>query len=153
MTVLSRGARLCEAIIRTARVKRGGARECGRPYLARRLGCSQRTVSRYVAELRDAGRLEVTPPRRKRTPRGWRTIGVNTYRLPCTPHPAPHVQTCRSARGDSRVTPPPNGGRGGPAQRGTAPDPGALVNPAAAIARLLGGGYPPGVGKPVDNRP
>jgi len=133
---LSRGARLCESIIRAARAQRGGIRSCGRPYLARRLACSQRTVSRYVAELRDAGRLEVTPPRRHRTRRGWRTIGVNSYRLPCTPHPAPHVQTRSSRRGDTRVTPLPSGSRVGGASRPTPTDPGPLINPADAIAAM-----------------
>lgn len=129
---LSRGARLCESIIRCARAHRGGVRVCGRPYLARRLGCSQRTVSRYVAELRAAGRLEVTPPKRVRSPRGWRTIGVNAYRLPCRAHPAPHVQKPRSSRGDTHVTPSPNGDRLGRAQ----PDPGPLITPSEAIAQL-----------------
>ena len=134
--ILSRGARLCESIIRAARAQRGGVRTCGRPYLARRLGCSQRTVSRYVAELRDAGRLEVTPPRRRRTRTGWCTVGVNAYRLPRTPHPAPHVQTRRSGRGDTHDTPPPNGGRGGRATRTAPPDPGQLINPTEAIAEF-----------------
>lgn len=132
MMILSRGARLCESIIRCARPRRGGVRSCGRPYLARRLGCSQRTVSRYVAELRAAGRLEVTPPRRHHTARGWRTIGVNTYRLPCRAHPAPHVQKRRSVRGDTRVTPSPSGDRLAPAQ----PEPGHLINPTEAIAAM-----------------
>lgn len=141
---LSRGARLCESIIRAARARRGGRRECGRPYLARRLACSQRTVSRYVKELRDAGRLEVTPPRRVRTPAGWRTEGVNTYRLPCPSNPAPHVHNRRSRRGDTHVTPPPRG-VGGTAPRGHVPahhttttekiDPGPAA--AALLARLL----------------
>lgn len=134
--LLSRGARLCEQIIRTARGRRGGMRECGRPYLARRLGCSTRQVSRYVAELRDAGRLEVTPPRRTRTREGWRTIGVNVYRLTRSPHPAPHVldqQTRRSRRGDTHVTPPPRGGRWGGSD---APD-GPLIDPGPAAARML----------------
>lgn len=132
--ILSRGARLCESIIRCARTQRGGHRRCGRPYLARRLGCSQRTVSRYVAELRDAGRLEVTPPRRVRSRAGWRTVGTNTYRLPCRPHPAPHVlHKRRSRRDDTHDTPPPNGGRsGGPARPDTPP----LISPAAAIADM-----------------
>lgn len=147
--MLSRGARLCEQIIRTARVRRGGARECGRPYLARRLGCSARQVSRYVAELREAGRLEVTPPRRQRTANGWRTLGVNTYRLPRPGHPAPHVldtHNRRSRRGDTPVTPPPRGGRmrgrSGPASH----DPAELTNPAEAIAAMLARLTPPGGG-------
>lgn len=130
--ILSRGARLCESIIRCARAQRGGIRSCGRPYLARRLGCSQRTVSRYVAELRAAGRVEVTPPRRRRTSRGWRTIGVNAYRLPCRAHPAPHVQNRRPGRGDTHGTPSPNGDRLAPAQ----PDPGRLITPSEAMAQL-----------------
>lgn len=130
--ILSRGARLCESIIRTARAQRGGVRSCGRPYLARRLACSQRTVSRYVAELREAGRLEVTPPRRHRTARGWRTIGVNTYRLRCTSHPAPHVQNRRSGRGDTHVTPSPSGDRLALAQ----PGPGQLITPSQARAAI-----------------
>jgi hypothetical protein len=133
--ILSRGARLCEAIIRASRPHRGGARRCGRPYLARRLGCSPRTVSRYLAELRAADRLRVTPPRRVRTPAGWRCHGVNTYRLP-TPNLAPHLHKPRSSRGDTPVTPPPRGGRG--------PAPGThLLDPAgpaaALIARILAG--------------
>lgn len=136
--ILSRGARLCESIIRHARTKRGGIRECGRPYLARRLGCSPRTVSRYVAELRAAGRLEVTPPRRRRTRNGWRSVGVNGYRLPRPAHPAPHVQTRRSRRGDTHGTPSPNGDR---VDRGSPPipghDPADRVDPGAAIALLL----------------
>lgn len=132
MNALSRGARLCESIIRAARAQRGGVRSCGRPYLARRLACSQRTVSRYVAELREAGRLDVTPPRRHRTSRGWRTIGVNAYRLPCTPHPAPHVQKRRSGRGDTHGTPSPSGDRLAPAQ----PGPGRLITPSEAMAAL-----------------
>lgn len=151
--ILSRGARLCESIIRTARAKRGGHRECGRPYLARRLGCSQRTVSRYVAELRDAGRLEVTPPRRTRTARGWRTVGVNLYRLTRTPHPAPHVQSRRSRRGDTPVTPLPNGSRRGGACAAAPPDPGQLVSPRDAIARMLAARASTPVGKPVDSGP
>jgi hypothetical protein len=134
--VLTRGARLCETIIRTARARRGGVRECGRPYLARRLGCSTRQVSRYVAELRDAGRLDVTPPHRVRTPNGWRTRGVNVYRLTRPPHPAPHVQhPCRSGRDDSHVTPPLTGS-GRPV-----PDPHdrQLIDPTRAAARLLAG--------------
>lgn len=144
MTALSRGARLCEAIIRNARARRGGRRECGRPYLARRLACSQRQVSRYIKELRAAGRLEVTPPRRVRTPAGWRTEGVNSYRLPCAANPAPHVHNRRSRRGDTHVTPPPRGV--GCAATGTAApthqthqtdriDPGPAA--AALLARLL----------------
>lgn len=115
--MLSRGARLCESIIRASRARSGGARVCGRPYLARRLGCSVRTVSRYVAELRDAGRLDVTPPKRVRTCKGWRSTGTNTYRLPCKANPAPHVvgpaRLRRSARDATRVTPPPKGVRAG----------------------------------------
>lgn len=135
--MLSRGARLCEAIIRTARTQRGGHRVCGRPYLARRLGCSTRQVSRYVAELRTAGRLDVTPPKRERTARGWRTIGVNTYRLTCTPHPAPHVQTRRSRRGDIHVTPSPSGDRVRRASGPGTPHPTQLIDPTAAATRLL----------------
>lgn len=112
--MLSRGARLCEAIIRAARTRPGGIRQCGRPYLARRLGCTPRTVSRYVAELRREGRLEVTPPRRARGPKGWRTIETNRYRLPRPVNHAPHVDNThnrRSRRGDTHVTPPPSGVR------------------------------------------
>lgn len=142
--ILSRGARLCEAIIRNAKARKGGQRECGRPYLARRLGCSQRTVSRYVAELRAAGRLDVVPPRRERTPKGWRTIGCNRYRLTRTAHPAPHVQRFRrSGRGDTRVTPSPSGER----KRRARHAPGPLIDPSAAVAAMqalraaaLGGG-------------
>lgn len=130
--ILSRGARLCEAIIRNAK-SRNGQRVVGRSYLARRLGCSNRTVSRYTAELRAAGRLEVVPPRRVRTETGWACVGVNRYRLTRTPHPAPHVQTRRSRRDDTRVTPSPNGDRCGRAQRPHGP----LRDPAAAAAELL----------------
>jgi hypothetical protein len=134
--VLSRGARLCEAIIRNARARQGGVRECGRPYLARRLGCSTRTVSRYVAELRDAGRLDVVAPARRRTARGWRTIGVNAYRFTRPPHPAPHVQTRRSRRGDTHVTPSPSGLGCGTRSGPHTPEPGPLINPAGAIAAM-----------------
>lgn len=137
--MLSRGARLCEQIIRHSRARRGGARECGRPYLARRLGCSVRTVSRYVAELRDAGRLDVTAPPRTKTSRGWRCTGVNTYRLTAPPNPAPHVtgRSRRSARGDTHVTPSPNGDRATAPQGVGAPGPGGLIDPTAAAAALL----------------
>lgn len=134
--MLSRGARLCEQIIRCSRARRGGVRECGRPYLARRLGCSPRQVSRYVAELAAAGRLHVTPPRKVRTTKGWRTVGVNTYRLPCPSHPAPHVigtHNRRSARGDTHGTPPLSGSEG----RAAEPAEPTLVDPAAAAAALL----------------
>jgi hypothetical protein len=130
--ILSRSARLCEAIIRQSRARKGGVRECGRPYLARRLGCSTRQVSRYVAELREAGRLHVTPPRRVRTSRGWRTAGVNAYRLPCQPHPAPHIR--RSGRDDTGVLPPLTGSEGTPPG---ACDPPPLHDPRAAIAAVL----------------
>lgn len=119
--ILSRGARLCESIIRAARARRGGRRECGRPYLARRLGCSVRTVSRYIRELREAGRLVVVPPPKVRTSKGWRTRGVNTYQLEATPNPAPHVtgrqRLRRSGRDATGVTPPPTGS-GAPAHEG-----------------------------------
>lgn len=124
--ILSRSARLCESIIRHARTHRGGTRVVGRPYLARRLDCSPRQVSRYVAELKQAGRLEVTPPRKVRTPKGWRTVGTNTYRLPCPPHPAPHTR--RSTRGDTHVTPPLKGSdMGGRPAPTWAPEPHAVA--------------------------
>lgn len=106
-TRLSRGARLCEHLIRRSRPRRGGLRRCGRPYLARRLGCSTRTVSRYVRELVAAGALDVVPPRRAWTGAGWRTVEVNGYlpRRPSRPHRP------RSTRDDTAVTPPPSGGR------------------------------------------
>lgn len=135
--MLSRGARLCESIIRNARARRGGQRECGRPYLARRLGCSVRQVSRYVRELREAGRLEVVPPRRERRRDGWRSVGVNRYRLTCAPNPAPHVtgtQTRRSRRGDTHVTPSPRGDWGSAAPRGGAA-PISRMTAAEALAR------------------
>jgi hypothetical protein len=131
--MLSRGARLCEQIIRCARARRGGTRECGRGYLARRLGCSKRQVSRYVLELRESGRLEVTPPRKVRTPRGWRTCGVNAYRLTRPAHPAPHVETCRSRRGDTHVTPPLTGSGHTPCD----PGPPGLIDPRHAAAAML----------------
>lgn len=132
--MLSRGARLCESIIRCARARTGGARLCGRPYLARRLGCSTRQVSRYVAELRDAGRLEVTPPPRVRTSRGWRTTSTNAYRLSCPPHPAPHVlHSRRSGRGDTGVTPPLTGSGHTPCD----PGPPGLIDPTHAATQLL----------------
>lgn len=137
--ILSRGARLCESIIRASKARRGGVRACGRPYLARRLGCSTRTVSRYLRELRDAGRLEVTPPRRVRTVKGWRTTGVNVYRLPCRVNHAPHVHNRRSRRDDTPVTPTPNGVRGGRATGAghlETDDNHGLINPAAAIAAM-----------------
>lgn len=141
MNPMSRGARLCESIIRSARARAGGRRQVGRPYLARRLGCSVRTVSRYVAELRQAGRLEVTPPRRERVPGGWRSVGTNTYRLPCSPNPAPHVtgpaRLRRSRRDATHVTPSPNGDRGTPPARPAwLPKPNAdgLIDPAEAMA-------------------
>lgn len=134
--MLSRGARLCESIIRAARPRAGGVRECGRPYLARRLGCSPRTVSRYVAELRQADRLTVTPPRRHRTAAGWRTEGVNRYQLTGPPNPAPHVvrRSRRSSRGDTHDTPPLNRGRAAPL---TADPPPTEWTPASYLAHLL----------------
>lgn len=147
MTVLSRGARLCESIIRAARAGRGGRRVVGRPYLARRLGCTVRTVSRYLAELRTAGRLEVTPPRKTKTSRGWRTLGTNTYRLLDRVNHAPHVtgpaRLRRSARGDTHVTPPPTGsgasGPQGPRAASSAHQTHTddLIHPGAAAAALL----------------
>jgi hypothetical protein len=131
--MLSRGARLTEQIIRCARARKGGARVCGRGYLARRLGCSTRQVSRYVAELRASGRLEVTPPRRERTGDGWRTCGVNSYRLTRRPHPAPHVENRRSTRGDTGVTPPLAGSGHTPC----APAPAGRIDPRHAATRLL----------------
>lgn len=140
MTPLSRGARLCEALIRAAKTRRGGVRVCGRPYLARRLGCSQRTVSRYLRELREAGRLEVTPPRKVRTSKGWRTTGTNAYRLPCRHNLAPHVHKRRSGRDDTPVTPLPNGSRTGglsrPRRRPVDNDT-PLIDPAAEAAALV----------------
>lgn len=141
--LLSRGARLCEQIIRRAKAHRGGLRRVGRPYLARRLGCSPRTVSRYLKELRDAGRIEVTPPRRVRRPGGWRTEGVNTYRLGAAANPAPHVgrtHNRRSRRGDTHVTPPLSRGRVGGPRATHAPHPappGDLIDPGPAAAALL----------------
>lgn len=126
---------MCESIIRASKAHRGGLRVCGRPYLARRLGCTTRTVSRYVAELREHGRLEVTPPRRKRTHVGWRTTGTNTYRLPCPVNHAPHVHNRRSRRGDTHVTPSPSGDRV-PRAAGTTPPP-SLIDPGPATARML----------------
>lgn len=134
--IISRGARLCEAIIRNAKARKGGEREVGRSYLARRLGCSTRTVSRYTAELVAAGRLDRVPPRRERTTTGWRTVGCNRYRLRCRPHPAPHVQKRRSVRGDTCVTPSPCGDRMARASHAPGVDAGQLVDPAAAIAQL-----------------
>jgi hypothetical protein len=102
----SRGARLCAHVIRQSRPRKGGLRRCGRSLLANRLGCSVRTVSRYLVELREAGELEVIPPRRVWTPTGWRTVECNGYRLPPSRRRLP-----RSRRGDTAVTPPPSGAR------------------------------------------
>jgi hypothetical protein len=110
---LSRGARLCELLIRRSRPHRGGLRRCGRPFLARRLGCSTRTVSRYVAELRHAGVLDVLPPRRKFTGAGWRTIEVNGY-LVRRHRPSSH-------RDDKHVPPPPTGSGRRPHQAPSSP--------------------------------
>ena len=139
--ILSRGARLCEQIIRTA-TSRKGARQVGRPYLARRLGCSTRTVSRYTAELIEAGRLDRIPPRKVRTAKGWACVGTNTYRLPCSPHPAPHVlrHPRRSGRGDTPVTPSPYGDRRGGAAQAAGPPVDATAAVQLALARLTGGG-------------
>lgn len=144
MTTLSRGARLCESIIRAARAQRGGRRVVGRPYLARRLACSVRTVSRYIAELRAAGRLDVVPPRKTRTSKGWRSVGTNAYRLLDRVNHAPHVngpaRFRRSARGASLVTPPPTGseGSGTRACLAAAHDVFTdLIDPAPAAAALL----------------
>lgn len=138
--MLSRGARLCEQIIRTSRARRGGVHECGRPYLARRLGCSVRTVSRYVRELREAERLDVTPPPRQRHGKGWRTHGVNVYRLTCASNPAPHVtgpaRLRRSGRGDTYVTPSPNGDRVTTGIRPGHPRNHAQTTPAEALAYI-----------------
>jgi hypothetical protein len=128
--MLSRGARLCEQIIRVSKARQGGIRQVGRPYLARRLGCSVRTVSRYTTELVEAGRLDRIPPRKVRRANGWRTIEVNRYRLTRTAHPAPHVQTHnrRSSRSDTHGTPPLAGSdyRGRPAPTWT-PEPQATA--------------------------
>lgn len=116
---LTRGARLTRHLLALSRPYKGGIRHCGRRYLAARLGCSTRTVSRYVAELRRAGLIEVAPPRRHRTEAGWRTVGVNGYRLR-----SPHrlvARSGRSRRDDTRGTPPPSRGCGSPHP---APDPG-----------------------------
>lgn len=147
MPVLSRGARLCESIIRAARAQQGGRRVVGRPYLARRLGCSVRTVSRYVAELRAAGRLDVCPPRKVRRREGWRTVGTNAYRLLDRVNHAPHVtgpaRFRRSRRGDTLVTPPPSGSvASGAQQRAAAADDQQthdydLIDPGPAAAALL----------------
>lgn len=99
---LSRGARLCEHIIRRSRPMRGGLRRCGRNYLAARLNCSPRTVSRFVRELRDAGHVEVVRPRRQLTAAGWRTVECNGYRI---------RHRASSHRGDTGVTPLPKGSR------------------------------------------
>lgn len=111
---LSFGAMECERRIRAARVRKGGQRECGRSYLANRLGVTVRQVSRYLKELRDAGRIEVTPPRRVKRRDGWRTDGVNRFRLLCD-HATLTRQTHnrRSRRGDTYVRPLPNGSRAG----------------------------------------
>jgi hypothetical protein len=143
-TPLSRGARLCESIIRNARARAGGRREVGRPYLARRLDCSVRTVSRYIAELRAAGRLEVAPPRKTRTAKGWRTIGTNVYRLLERANPCPHVtgpaRLRRSARDATGVTPPPTGSEVARPSGGWAPldqQHTDLIDPGPAAAALL----------------
>lgn len=101
---LSHGAKVCYQLLSHAaprrvtnrRVARSGnpsirataegvrnvvVREVGRPYLARRLRVSVRTVSKYTRELRDAGYLTVIAPVLTLTVLGWRTLGVNRYIL------------------------------------------------------------------------
>jgi hypothetical protein len=94
------------AIRATAGATLGSARELGRPYLARRLAVSTRTVSRYVRELRDAGILTIIAPALTLTALGWRTLGVNRYLL----HP-PARHRARSRRDDTAATSLPTGSR------------------------------------------
>jgi hypothetical protein len=78
---VSHGAWLTYQAIARSRPHRGGLRRVGRSRLASRVRRTVRQVGRYLAELRTAGYIEVTPPRRVLTPDGWRTLGVNCYRL------------------------------------------------------------------------
>lgn len=99
---VSHGAWLTYQALARSRPRKGGLRQVGRCRLAAVLRRTTRQVSRYVAELRDAGYIDVIPPRRARTPKGWRTLEVNRYRL--------HRRS--SARNDMRVTSPPPGVEG-----------------------------------------
>jgi hypothetical protein len=96
---VSHGAWLTYQALARSRPHKGGLRQVGRCRLASILRRTTRQISRYVAELRAAGYIEVIPPRRLRTPKGWRTIEVNRYRL--------HRRS--SPRNDMRVIPPPSG--------------------------------------------
>lgn len=104
---LSRGAKLARHMLAAMRPSKGGIRHCGRSKLASRLRCSTRQVSRYVRELREAGYVDVVPPRRERRPEGWRSVGVNGYLL--TPR---YSHRRSSRRGDTYVIPPRKLGRG-----------------------------------------
>ena len=107
---LSRGARLTHRILRGLRPLPGGLRRMGRKGLARRLGCSDRQVTRYTGELVAAELIERVPPRRVRTADGgWRCAGVNAYRMI---REGVRQHRRRSDRGDTGVTPPPKGVRG-----------------------------------------
>jgi hypothetical protein len=93
---VSHGAWLTYQALARSRPHKGGLRQVGRSRLASIVRRTTRQVSRYLAELRAAGYIEVIPPRRLRTPKGWRTVEVNRFR----------IHRRRSARDDMAVTPP-----------------------------------------------
>lgn len=74
-------AAACEQYIREHARRVGTGRLVGRAWLAHKMDVSERTISRYLRELLDAGRIEVHPPARVMTVKGWRTKGWNIVRM------------------------------------------------------------------------
>lgn len=102
----SRGARLCLLYIRRSRASRGGLRYVGRARLAKLLGCSKRTVTRYVSELKAAGLVEAVRPKLSFTAGvGWRSITTAAYRVTDPKRPV-RPQKPRSSRVDTGVPSP-----------------------------------------------
>jgi DNA-binding transcriptional ArsR family regulator len=86
-------------VIRSTRRGHGGTYNVSRKRVARMTMLSARQVSRYLSELRNAGILEVRPPRKVRTERGWRSVGFNVYRFTVKRATIPNKR--RSRRGDT----------------------------------------------------